>query len=88
MPNPKCARTDIQLENSKISLYATPRLAQTFREIAHGMDFYKGVKLTELLEAIYTQGRKDGARSVFDKMDGIKDQIPHRNPGKPKKHKK
>ena len=39
-------------------------------------------------EAVYKQGRKDGAREVFEQMDGLKPRIPYRNPGHPKKRKK
>ena len=89
MSKPKYIRTDIQLVGHKIPVYASPRLAETFREVAYDMTMYKGVKLFQLLEAIYDQGRKDGARSAFDAVDaavgGAKRQIPYRNPGQPRK---
>lgn len=92
MSKGKYVRTDIQLVNEKISVYASPRLAHTFREVAYDMDMYKGVKLSQLLEAVYAQGRKDGARSAFESVsvavDDAKGQIPHRNPGQPKKQQK
>lgn len=53
------------------------------------MTLYNGVRMLQVIEAAYTQGKKDGARAVFDDMDKrIKDSqklIPHKNPGKPKK---
>jgi hypothetical protein len=49
------------------------------------MDLYRGVKLAELLETVYQQGKKDGARTVFEEIDSVKKRIPYRNPGQPKK---
>jgi hypothetical protein len=71
-----------------IQVYASPKIAQTFKEVSFDMDLYKGVKLSQLLEAIYLQGKKDGARSVFAGLDVLKGQISHRNPGQPRKRKK
>ncbi|MEJ7656956.1 MAG: hypothetical protein WKF33_07995 [Thermoleophilaceae bacterium] len=48
------------------------------------MTVYEGVKLGQLLEAAYNQGKKDGARSVFELVDDAKKEIPHRRPGRPK----
>jgi len=56
------------------------------------MDIYKGVRLAELLEAIYNQGKKDGALNAFtaieESIDTTKQAIPHRPPGQPKKKRK
>jgi len=40
------------------------------------------------VDALYQQGKKDGARDVFEAVDGMKKTIKHRNPGQPKKPKK
>ena len=71
-----------------IPVYASPIIAETFKEVSFDMTLYKGVKLFQLLEAIYIQGKKDGARDVFSQVDVLKGQISHRNPGQPRKHKK
>jgi hypothetical protein len=86
MSKPKYIRTDIQLVKSKIPVYASPRLAAAFQEVSYDMTVYKGVRLFQILEAVYNQGLKDGARSVFEEVDVLKGQISHRNPGQPKKH--
>ena len=56
------------------------------------MTLYNGVKLSQLFEAVYVQGRKDGARYAFDtvseKMNEAEKLVPHKNPGQPKKKKK
>lgn len=55
------------------------------------MTLYHGVRFAQILEAVYTQGQKDGARNVFGELDKkIKEAqkvIPHRNPGQPRKSK-
>ncbi len=53
------------------------------------MTLYQGVKLSEILEAIYEQGKKDGARTAFETLKAktreAENLVPHRNPGQPKK---
>jgi hypothetical protein len=53
------------------------------------MSMYHGVRLIQVLEAAYEQGKKDGARAAFDQLDtglkAAKASIPHRAPGRPKK---
>lgn len=71
-----------------IAVYAGTRVAEAFREITFDMDVYEGVRLSQLLDALYQQGKKDGAREVSDAFHGLMDKIPHRNPGQPKKRKK
>lgn len=74
--------------NKKISVYAGKQIREALLEVSSTMTIYKGVRLSQLLEAFYLQGKKDGARSVFDKVDGLKALISHRNPGAPRKKKK
>jgi hypothetical protein len=74
--------------NKKISVYAGRQIREALLEVSSRMTIYKGVRLSQLLEAFYIQGKKDGARSVFDKVDGLKGQISHRNPGAPAKKRK
>ncbi len=51
------------------------------------MAVYQGVRLSQILETVYVQGKKDGARSDFEAVDGVKSQVAHRNPGQPRKRK-
>jgi hypothetical protein len=78
----------IEIGDKKVAVYATPKLSTALEAITEDMTLYEGVKLQQILEAMYEQGKKDGARSVFDaihdKMKEAEKAIPHRNPGKPK----
>jgi hypothetical protein len=79
-------------KKEQVSVRASPRVADALEEISGGMDLYQGVKLAQILEAVYVQGTKDGARKVIEefdaRFDAIKKQIPHRQPGRPKKRKR
>ncbi len=71
-----------------IPVYASARTADILEEITEGMSLYHGVRLAQVLEAIYKQGKKDGAAEAFvalDKAQGeVKKLIPHKKPGRPK----
>ncbi len=81
----------IPIQNGAVAVYASPRISKALDEITEDMTLYHGVRFTQILEAVYTQGKKDGARSAFDELDKkIKEAqkaIPHKNPGKPRKAK-
>jgi hypothetical protein len=70
------------------AVYTSPRKADALQDIMTEMPLYEGVKLMEIMEAVYQQGHKDGARDAFDELDAkaseARKAIPHRNPGKPK----
>ena len=72
-----------------MQIYAGASVQRALGEVTEDMNLYKGTKLGQVIEAAYEQGRKDGARAVFEKVEsGITDarkEIPHRNPGKPRK---
>lgn len=46
-------RTDIQLLNTTISVYSGKRVADALAEISVNMNLYQGVKLSQILEAVY-----------------------------------
>ena len=85
---PRGVRTNITLINKTIPVYAGRRVSEALSELTDKMTIYHGVKLSQILDAVYAQGKKDGARGVFDQLDGLKRAIPHRNPGHPRKQKK
>jgi hypothetical protein len=88
MQKPRCVRTDIIISSKQtISVYAGVRVGTALQEVTADMDLYKGVRLVQLLEAVYQQGTKDGARNVRDSFDKMMGKIPHKNPGQPKKKK-
>lgn len=83
----------IPTKNSEIAVYASPKVGQALEDIRAKNDLYEGVRLLQILEAVYAQGKKDGAREAFDTVDkamarGLaesKRTIPHKNPGRPRK---
>jgi hypothetical protein len=82
-------RTVIKLPGEKqISVYAGRRIREALTEVSANLNLYRGVKLSQVLEAVYEQGKKDGARNVFDTVDGLKRTIAYRNPGQPRKRRK
>jgi len=82
---PRVVRTNISLLNSTVPVYAGTRVARALHEVTLDMDIYRGVRLAELLEAVYDQGKKDGARLTFEKIEEVKALVPHKNPGRPRK---
>jgi hypothetical protein len=77
------------LRSGIVPVYTSPKTADALEEIAGDMSLYHGVRLSQILEAVYSQGKKDGAREVFDTLERrvveARKQIPHANPGRPPK---
>lgn len=71
-----------------VSVYAGKKVADALTEISEDMNLYKGVRLVQVLEAVYDQALKNGRKEVFDMVDAQKGVLLHRNPGQPKKLKK
>jgi hypothetical protein len=88
MSDNKSVKTIIHLKGQKVSLYAGRSVAEAFQAIAKDLNLYAGVRLTQFLEVLYEQGKKDGAHEVFGQVDDLKAKISHQNPGRPKKKKK
>lgn len=84
----KYQRTVIPLKSSSIKVYASPRISEALREVLKDMNVYQGVRFTQILEAVYLQGTKDGARAAFEETDRrlveARRAVPHRTPGRPK----
>ena len=84
--------TTVPLRGKKVAkVYASPKVGDALREISKDMTLYQGVRLSGVLDAVYVQGKKDGAREAFDGLDrslaDVRKAIPHRPPGRPKKKK-
>ena len=81
----------IRLETSEINLYPGSRIAAGVEELAKDMSLYQGVRYAQILEAVYKQGKKDGASAAFEQAErGLKaarQVVPHKNPGRPKNNK-
>jgi hypothetical protein len=73
-----------------VAVYTSPRVADALEEITSKATLYEGVRLVQILEAVYEQGRKDGARRAFEALDKslgqVKKQVPHKKPGRPRRH--
>ncbi len=79
----------IDVGSRTIAVYASPKISTALDIVTAEMSLIQGVKLVQVLEAMYEQGKKDGARSAFEVLHGkIKEAekaVPHNNPGRPKK---
>jgi hypothetical protein len=84
----KYKKTIVPLSSGKIEIYANPKHAAALESLME-MKLIEGAKIINLIEAVYTQGKKDGAREVFEVFDKqlevVRKAVPHKNPGKPKK---
>ena len=85
---PRYQKTDIELPSGGITLYVGSKVRSALDEITKSMDLYHGVRLTEVLEAVYSQGQKDGRKEIIEKVEGIKTGVNYLPPGRPKKKKK
>jgi hypothetical protein len=76
-------------QKTSASVYTSPRIADALKDIMANASLYEGVKLTQILEAVHVQGKKDGARETIESLDtqlnNLKRQIPHKRPGRPRK---
>ena len=78
----------VPVNDGEVSVYAGTRVGRAMDEITEDMTVYKGVRLAEVLDAVYQQGRKDGRRDIVEAFDDriVKDkELKHRNPGRAKK---
>lgn len=75
-------------QGTAIPVRAAPRVADAMKEITAKSTLYEGVRLTQVMEAMYLQGKKDGAREAFEQIEKgmaeAKRRIPHRGPGRPR----
>lgn len=89
---PRQVKNVVPLGDKEIAVYASQRVGKALAEITEDMSLFHGVRLQQILEAVYDQGQKDGARKTLEMLDGaieeVKDEVPHRNPGQPRKRKK
>lgn len=82
----------VDVKGDDVSVYTSARVADALKEITEDKDLYHGVRLMQVMEAVYLQGKKDGAREVFEEIDSglaatvtaAKKAIPHGKPGRPR----
>jgi hypothetical protein len=78
----------VQLQNTEASVYTSPRVSKALEDILAEATVYEGVKIGQILEAVYKQGAKDGAREAFEEIDrslgDVKKRVAHKKPGRPR----
>jgi hypothetical protein len=78
-------------ETGSITVYASPRILAALGEATVDLDLYQGVRLGQVLDAVYAQGKKDGRSEMaghFSKFAVEAEKaLPFKNPGRPKKSK-
>ena len=86
---PRNVKNVIPIGDKEVSVYASPKVSKALDEITNDMSLYHGVRLAQVMEALYEQGKKDGARNAISTLENAiaeaKEDVPHRNPGKPRK---
>lgn len=86
--NPRCVKTLVPFSrDNKLPVYAGVRVRNALQDVTEDMTLYTFGKLTVVLQAVYEQGKKDGARGVSESFQKMMKDIPHLNPGQPKKRK-
>jgi len=75
--------------SEQLTLYAGKKILTALEEVTVDMDLYKGVRLSEVMKAVYEQGLKDGRREIIEHVDAknreLKSQVNYLPPGRPKK---
>ena len=86
---PRYVKTLVRLAKGKqLPVYAGVHFKNALHDVTDGMDVYTFAKLTVVMEGLYMQGQKDGARVVEESFGKMMKTIPHKNPGQPKKQSK
>ncbi|MBB6142633.1 chorismate synthase [Silvibacterium bohemicum] len=88
MAKSKYKKTNVYLPDRELALYVGAKIHAALAEITMDMDLYKGVRLGQVLEAVYEQGMKDGRREIIESLEVIKSKANYLPPGRPKKKKK
>jgi hypothetical protein len=81
----KYRKIKVDLPRGELALYAGKRVSEALIEVTTDMDLYKGVRLGQVMDAVYQQGLKDGRKEVITQLDQLKESINYLPPGRPKK---
>jgi hypothetical protein len=85
---PKYVKIDFDLAHGPLSVYASPKILTALKEVTADLTLYHGVRLMEILGAVYQQGLKDGRRDVVTQIESMKTNLNYLPPGRPKKSKR
>jgi hypothetical protein len=76
-------------KGEEIAVRTSARVADALEEMVKNADLYDGVKLTQIMEAVYKEGRKDGARDAVERLGAglkaVQKAIAPARPGRPRK---
>ena len=61
---PKYRKMNVTLSTGELTLYAGQKVLSALREVTTDMTLYKGVRLGEVMTAVYEQGLKDGRKEA------------------------
>ncbi len=82
-------RLPLKEQPDGVAIRTSAKRADALEKIIGEMTLFDGVKLYDIMESIYVQGHKDGARVAFESIDknvlASKRAIPHRSVGRPRK---
>ena len=53
-------------KTGQVVVYSNQKVLNALGEIEEDLNFYKGVRLLQVIEAVYAQGQKDGIERVLD----------------------
>jgi hypothetical protein len=79
----------VELAKSDLILYGSAKLTDAVEAITRDMNLYHGVRFAQIIEAVYVQGKKDGAREAFkvteERFKDAMKAVPHKRPGRPRR---
>ena len=80
----KYRKFNIDLPDGPLTLYGGTAVLSALDEVTMDMTIYKGVRLSQVLKAVYEQGRKDGRREIIDSFEKVRKSVNYLPPGRPK----
>lgn len=83
----KYNKLDVELASGPLTLYASPKILSALNEVTTNMTLYKGVRLAEVMGAVYEQGLRDGRRDVIERFATIEKAMKYLPSGQLKKKK-
>jgi hypothetical protein len=81
----KYKKIAVDLPKGKLSIYAGQKVRSALVEVVEDMTLYKGVRLSQVIQAVYEQGKKDGRKEVVDKFESLRKGLNYLPPGRPRK---
>jgi hypothetical protein len=80
---PKYGKFDVALPTGPLTLYAGKKVLTALQEVTTDMTLYEGVRLAEVMKAVYEQGLKDGRKEIIEQMEVVKKKANYLPPGRP-----